>query len=97
MPTARFESQSTKDFSQFRQDLEAAIQASFAAHVLKYTWSGFEMNIEAPGATGFMRYDDGLVTADIDLKFPATLMRDQIVQDIHRIIQAGSGADVKSL
>jgi hypothetical protein len=65
--------------------------------VLKHTWSGFEMNIEGPGATGYMRFNDGGITAEIDLTFPATMLRDQIIQDIQRIIQAGSGAVVNRL
>jgi hypothetical protein len=97
MPTAKFESHSTKDLSQFQKDLDSAIPTSFAAHVLKYTWTGNRMNIEAPGATGFMRYDAGHITAEISLTFPATMLRDQIIQDIQRIIEAGSGAPVKIL
>jgi len=97
LATARFDSQSTKDFSQFRKDLDSAIPTSFAAHVLKYTWTGLIMNIEAPGATGFMRYDAGHIIAEINLTFPATMLRDQIIEDIQRIIEAGSGAAVKIL
>ena len=55
------------------------------------------MNIEAPGATGFMRYDAGHIIAEINLTFPATMLRDQIIEDIQRIIEAGSGAAVKIL
>lgn len=97
LPTARFESHSTKDLPQFRKDLDSAIPTSFAAHVLKYTWTGPLMNIEAPGATGFMRYDAGHIIAEISLTFPATMLREQIIQDIRRIIQAGSGAAVTIL
>src|SRR5438445_60238 len=97
MATARFESHSAKDFSQFRNDLDSAIPTSFAAHVLKYTWTGSVMNIEAPGATGFMRYDAGHIIAEISLTFPATMVRDQIIQDIQRIIEAGAGAPVRIL
>ena len=94
MATARFDSHSTKDLSQFRTDLDSAISTSFGAHVLKHTWTGSKMNIEAPGASGFMRYDAGHIVAEISLTFPATLLRDQIIQDIQRIIEAGSGAAV---
>ena len=97
MPKTRFESQSNKDFSQFRQDLDAAIHTSFASHMLQYTWSGFTMTMEAPGATGFMRYDSGHIAAEIDLTFPATMLRGRILQDIERIIQAGSGSVVTVL
>jgi Putative polyhydroxyalkanoic acid system protein (PHA_gran_rgn). len=97
LATARFESHSTKDLSQFQKDLDSAIPTSFAAHVLKYTWTGSVMKIEAPGATGFMRYDAGHIIAEISLTFPATMLRDQIIQDIRRIIEAGSGAAVRVL
>ena len=97
MPTARFESRSTKDLSQFQKDLDSAIPTSFAAQVLKYTWTGSVMSIEAPGATGFMRYDAGHIIAEISLAFPATMFRDQIIQDIQRIIATGSGAAVRVL
>ena len=70
---------------QFIEDLERAIATSFAAEVMKRTWEGFVLNIEAMGSTGFMRFESGRITAELTMVFPATLMRDQIVQDIQRM------------
>jgi Putative polyhydroxyalkanoic acid system protein (PHA_gran_rgn) len=93
----RFETQSGKDFPHFKEDLTAAINQSFVAHLLKRTWVGSQMNIEAPGATGFVLYDAGRVTVEINISFPATLLRERIVQDIQRIVQIAGGRAVKIL
>ena len=97
MAKIRFETQSGKDFPHFKEDLTEAIDQSFVAHLFKRTWVGSQMNIEAPGATGFVLYDAGRVTVEINMTFPATLLRGQIIQDIQRIVQAGGGAPVKIL
>jgi len=97
MATVQFEAQSTKDFPQFQEDLNRAIYGSFAAHVMRLAWSGFVLNIEAPGSVGFVRFDAGRITAEIKMSFPATLMREQIIQDIRRTIEAGCGSLVKIL
>lgn len=55
------------------------------------------MNIEAPGATGFVLYDAGRVTVEINIAFPATLLRERIVQDIKQIVQTAGGSLVKIL
>lgn len=97
MAKIRFETQSSKDFPQFKEDLTAAIDQSFVAHLLKRTWNGPQMNIEAPGATGFVLYDASRVTVEINISFPATLLRERIVQDIQRIVQIAGGRAVKIL
>jgi hypothetical protein len=93
----RFETQSGKDLPHFQEDLNSAIDQSFVAHLLKRTWNGPQMNIEAPGATGFVLYDAGRVTVEINITFPASLLRERIVQDIQRIVQAAGGSLVKIL
>ena len=97
MAKIRFETQSGKDFPHFKEDLNSAIDQFFVAHLLKRTWVGSQMRIEAPGATGFVLYDAGRVTVEVNMTFPATLLREKIVQDIQRIVQIAGGGLVKIL
>jgi len=97
MATVRFETLSGKDFPEFQGALNRALDESFAAQVMQRTWSGQALYIEAPGTRGVVRFDAGRVTAEIDLEFPATLMREQIIQDIQRMIRASGGSPVNIL
>lgn len=96
MALVRFNAVSGKPFEDFRRDLDRAISVSQVADMLRHSWAAQSMSIAGPGAHGTLRYaDGGAVSAEVSISFPATMLKDRIVGDIRRMLEAASGAPVQ--
>lgn len=95
MALVRFNAVSGKAFDDFRRDLDRAISVSQVADMLRHTWAAQSMSIAGPGAHGTLRFLEGAVSAEVSISFPATLLKDRIIGDIRRMLEAAAGGPVK--
>jgi hypothetical protein len=95
MALVRFHAVSGKAFDDFQRDLNRAISHSQVADMLRHTWAAQSMSIAGPGAHGTLRFTEGAVSAEVRISFPASLLKDRIVGDIRRMLEAAAGASVR--
>jgi len=94
MALVRFNAVSGKPFDDFRRDLDRAIAASHVADLLRHSWNSHGMSIAGPGAHGTLHFVEGTVRAEVTISFPATMIKDRVVGDIRRMLEAAAGAPV---
>src|SRR6266478_3736998 len=92
----RFETQTNKTFEQFQQDLNRAIDGSFAAAITTRKWSNQTLHTAAPATQGFVRFDSGIVQAEVLILLLAAPMKLLILSETHRILSKASGGPVSS-
>ena len=89
-----FSARTSKGFDEFRRDLDSALCRSFGAGVMRWSWGGYRLQITAPGAVGWVTFDEGAITAEIKMSFPATLMEEKITADIRQMLAYASSQAV---
>jgi len=94
MTLVRFHAISGKAFDDFQRDLDRAISVSHVKDMLRHSWASQRMSIAGPGAHGTLLFKEGSVRVEVRISFPATLVKDRIVRDIHRMLEAAAGAPV---
>ena len=92
MARVHLRASSQKRFEHFRQHLDSALDNVSGAHLLSRTWDDQVLYLSAPGTEAFVRFHYGNIQAEIDISFPATLMKQQIIQEIRNLL-AVSGAE----
>ncbi len=86
MPSLHFHARTQRDFEAFRAEMERALRDA-ADKGLRHEWHGRTLRITAPGAKGFIVFDGGSIAAQVQLGFPATLVRDRIADEVRRILE----------
>ena len=90
----QFSARTSKGFDEFRRDLDSALCRSFGARVMRWGWEGYRLQIMAPGAVGWVTFDEGEISAAIEISFPATLMEEKITADIRQMLAYASAQSV---
>jgi hypothetical protein len=94
MALVRFHGSSGKALDDFRRDLDRAIAGSQVADMIRHSWNSHGMSIAGPGANGKLQFTEGGFRAEVTISFPASMIKDRIVRDIHRMLEAAAGAPV---
>jgi hypothetical protein len=94
MALVRFHAVCGKPFDEFRRDLDRAIVHSQVAHMIRHTWNHQGMSIAGPGANGKLHFKEGTLRAEVQISFPATMIKDRIVGDIRRMLESAAGGPV---
>lgn len=86
MATIRFHARTRSDFETLKAELDRALEVAESKGV-HHEWHGRSVRISAPGASGSIVFDAGEIAAQVRLRFPATLARERIVDQIRRALE----------
>jgi hypothetical protein len=85
------------DFEVFKQLINASVGRAAGAALLTTAWQGTNYRVTGPGFSAHGRFDNGEVTVTLTLSFPATMMKEQIVGEIERLLRDAGCRSLKSI